>query len=91
MMLTQRLKDRTFATYAPSIHLSAADECETGVHKVLINEQKQKIESMETVAFSVAQPSAPIGTEQGNIWKYNITIDIITKLEQYELTSMSRG
>ena len=55
------------STYTPAIHFSAADESETGVHKVLINKQKEKVESMESIVLSVAQLSTPVSSERGEI------------------------
>lgn len=55
------------STYTLAIHFSAADESETGVHKVLINKQKEKVESMESIALSVTQLSTPVSSERGEI------------------------
>ena len=55
------------STYTLAIHFSTADESETGVHKVLINKQKEKVESMESIALSVTQLLTPVSSERGEI------------------------
>lgn len=52
----------TILTHRVTINFSATDECETCVNKIFVDKQKEKVESMETIALPVTQFATTVST-----------------------------
>ena len=57
----ETMKDNV-VTHSVAVNIGAANESETGVNKILVHKQKEKVESMKAILLTVAQLKTAVCT-----------------------------